>query len=329
MKFKTMGAALLTMLLLTSCGESETPQSAPEEQTTTTIAQLVVKEPELPEGSERVESGRISYEVKLAWKLNGPGGTYIDSQTRSAYMFITAGQDKALSPQEILDSYIEQTGAQITDTQPLSEELTDSSGLKYRTAMLVYSSKGNTNALRFIFWEEQNYYAVFKGEAAYEQNRQDMLDTLTALCDSVELTPTGEDIITGNTVSVSDIDSFDISFNADGSFTLDQGDYNADGVRIEGSYKVLRSTAALDELSGYTETFETLDLAAERKKMLDCEDLFDYYAVVLECETVLRWGEVVNTKAYTRLMTGTRTDENTLEMYDYKTYSAQVWNVGQ
>lgn len=327
MKARKYAAVLLSALMLSSCGERIPPKLETQERVP--IEQLLPEAPKPPEGSERISEGRISYEIKKAWQKDSGSGAYIDDETRSAYMFITSGQDKALSPQEILDSYAGQTGSDVTASQPVSEELTDSAGLKYRTAVLEYSEGGSINALRFIFWQEQNYFAVFKGEAVSGEYRQTMLDTLAALTDSVELTPEGGDIVTGKNVSVTDIESFKISFKADGSFILDQGDYKANGMRIEGSYKVLRSTAALEALSGYTAKFDTLDLAAERRKMMDCDDLFDYYAVVLECKTVRRWGNVANTKAYTRLMTGTRTDDNTLEMYDYKTYSHQVWNVGQ
>ena len=143
MKARKYAAVLLSALMLSSCGERIPPKLETQERVP--IEQLLPEAPKPPEGGERISEGRLSYEVKKAWQKDSGSGAYIDDETRSAYMFITSGQDKALSPQEILDSYAGQTGSDVTASQPVSEELTDSAGLKYRTAVLEYSEGGSIN----------------------------------------------------------------------------------------------------------------------------------------------------------------------------------------
>ena len=309
------------VLMLTGCGSSMNNNKT-EEVSRPTLEEILPPKPEPLEGVHSITFGRMTLEIPDRWRRTEDA--YLDDETKTAYMLCFEGQDKGLPEEEILKQYIQEHKAETA--VPLSDE-TGGEGYSYRTAVIKYKSGENICALSFYFCHEQEFFAVFKGEAVDAENEQDMIAALTKMSESVRIEPTRADIVSGNCFEVTDVEKFTLDLTENGRFVLSRGDYKANGVRIEGKSSVLRGRDALAALDKYKGKFKTLDIQSETELAYSCEDILDYYVVVLECEDVYRWGNKANTKSYSRLITGIRSGEDTLSMYDYKTYQKQIWKI--
>ncbi|MBR6044041.1 MAG: hypothetical protein IKP47_00250 [Ruminococcus sp.] len=322
---KILIAAIAAALLLTGCGERIERESAPVSHTP--VSELLPPKAEPPEGSQRVSFGRISAELPVRWRETDRTGhtAYIDDETKCAYMFCTEGQDLGLSEKEILEQYRKQTpGA--SEAEPLSEVRKTAEGVEFKTAALAFRSGDNDCLLKFIFSHGHNYFAVFKGEAVGEENVNAMKEGLEGIVSSAEIVVKNPEMISGNVVDIKGADSSTVEFYDDGSFLQYYSKNNVRNERLEGTYQIFRGRDALAQLDKQKGSFD-IDFPAQYEQAQSCLDILDYYCVVLTIKKVVRWGNVANTKSYTRLYTGVKRNDKSFSMYEYKAYAKQTWEL--
>ncbi|MBR6101268.1 MAG: hypothetical protein IKP95_02475 [Ruminococcus sp.] len=330
MKAKMILAALLAgAMLLCGCGSTIKNRSEAQH---VSLEDILPQKPAPADGTVKVDFGKITAEIPARWRVLERDGVtaYVDDETKCAYMLSFQGSDKELTEGKVLEQYMQNARGTLSIEEQLSDELTNSEGKHYRTAFLRCKSGENTAMLMFVFWHEQNYYVIFKGEAS-EGEGEELIPALREIAESATTPPdTPErvpDMLTGKKVTVTAMDSFTLDLTKKGKFVISQGDWKGTGYRIEGTARILRGKEALDELKKYESKFETLDIYDEWDKADGCGELLNYYAVILECETVRRWGAVTNSKSYTRIMTGVKNGPDTLSMYDHKEYIKQKWKI--